>query len=106
MRLCSIHLLFPVIQQASGISGRCATIVFAYKRQQVHLCHACWGMIPGSPAALISIHVWQGGQVITDGVGRGSEVEDDVEPVAARDFLTDPTKLLSVGLPFVEDLRA
>ncbi|KAK9908936.1 hypothetical protein WJX75_004941 [Coccomyxa subellipsoidea] len=47
----------------------------------------------------------KGGQVITDGVGRGSEVEDDVDPVAARDFLTDPTKLLSVGLPFLEDLR-
>lgn len=43
--------------------------------------------------------------MITDGVGRGSEVEDDVDPVAARDFLTDPTKLLSMGLPFVEDLR-
>lgn len=49
--------------------------------------------------------MWQGGQVITDGVGRGSEVEDDVDPVAAREFLANPTKLLSVDLPFVQDLR-
>lgn len=43
--------------------------------------------------------------MITEGVGRGSEVEDDVDPVAAREFLTDPSKLLSVDLPFVQDLR-
>ena len=47
----------------------------------------------------------QGGQVITDGVGRGSEVEDDVDPVAARDFLSDPDKLLQVDLPFIKELQ-
>lgn len=47
----------------------------------------------------------QGGQVITDGVGRGSEVEDDVDPVAARDFLSDPDKLLQVDLPFIKELH-
>lgn len=47
----------------------------------------------------------QGGQVITEGVGRGSEVEDDVDPVAAREYLTNPTKLLSVDLPFIQELR-
>ena len=47
----------------------------------------------------------QGGQVITDGVGRGSEVEDDVDPVAAREFLSDPDKLLQVDLPFIKELQ-
>ncbi|CAK0783688.1 hypothetical protein CVIRNUC_006887 [Coccomyxa viridis] len=47
----------------------------------------------------------KGGQVITEGVGRGSEVEDDVDPMAARDFLEDPSKLLQVDLPFIKDLQ-
>ncbi len=47
----------------------------------------------------------QGGQVITDGVGRGSEVEDDVDPAAAREFLKNPSKLLELDLPFIQELK-
>ena len=47
----------------------------------------------------------QGGQVIKDGVGRGSEMEDDVDPKAAREYLSSPDKLLQVDLPFIKELQ-
>jgi hypothetical protein len=47
----------------------------------------------------------QGGQIITDGVGRGAEVEDDVDPKAARGFLTNPSELLQLDLPFIRELK-
>ena len=52
-----------------------------------------------------SHHCSQGGQTITEGVGRGSEVEDDVDPVAAREFLKYPSKLLALDLPFIQELK-
>ena len=32
-------------------------------------------------------------------------MEDDVDPVAAREFLTSPSKLLQVDLPFIKELQ-
>ena len=56
-------------------------------------------------AGLLPSSHFQGGQIITDGVGRGSEVEDDVDPKAAREFLDNPSKLLALDLPFIQELK-
>lgn len=32
-------------------------------------------------------------------------MEDDVDPVAAREYLSNPKKLLQVDLPFIKDLQ-
>lgn len=38
----------------------------------------------------------QGQQVVKDGVGRGSEVEEDIDPKQARKFLQDPSALYTL----------
>ena len=38
----------------------------------------------------------QGQQIVKDGVGRGSEVEEDIDPINARKFLMDPQQLYSL----------
>jgi hypothetical protein len=38
----------------------------------------------------------QGQQVVKDGIGRGSEVEEDIDPISARKFLQDPQSLYNL----------
>lgn len=38
----------------------------------------------------------QGQQVVKEGVGRGSEVEEDIDPIHARKFLQDPQSLYNL----------
>ena len=45
----------------------------------------------------------QGEQILKDGIGTAAEVEEDVEPVAARAYLTDPSGLLAAS-PLVKTL--
>jgi len=35
----------------------------------------------------------QGQQIVKDGIGRGSEVEEEIDPINARKFLQDPQSL-------------
>ena len=43
--------------------------------------------------------------VVKDGIGRATEVEDPVDPILARAYLTDPTSLLQSDLPVIKHLR-
>ena len=47
----------------------------------------------------------QGQQVLTDGIGRGTEEEEDLDPKAARQFLTEPSRLLELESPLVQKVR-
>lgn len=47
----------------------------------------------------------QGRQVLKDGIGRAPEEEEGVDPVEARTFLTDPSKLLHLDSPLMGRLR-
>ena len=47
----------------------------------------------------------QGQQVLTDGIGRGTEEEEDLNPKAARQFLTEPSRLLELESPLVQKVR-
>ena len=47
----------------------------------------------------------QGQQVLTDGIGRGTEEEEDLDPKAARQFLTEPSRLLQLESPLVQKVR-
>lgn len=38
----------------------------------------------------------QGQQVLKDGIGRGSEIEEDIDPGHARSFLQDPNALYTL----------
>lgn len=38
----------------------------------------------------------QGQQVLKDGIGRGTEVEEDIDPKEARKYLMDPGSLYSL----------
>lgn len=42
---------------------------------------------------------------IVDGVGRATEVEEDVDPVAARAFLDDPALLAKLDSALMADCR-
>ena len=72
--------------------------------------NSCWALFlrevaPEQTHQGVWVGQTQGGQVIKDGVGRGSEVEDDVDPKAAREYLSSPDKLLQVDLPFIKELQ-
>lgn len=43
--------------------------------------------------------------MLTDGIGRGTEEEEDLDPKAARQFLTDPARLLELKSPLVQKVR-
>lgn len=68
---------------------------------------------PRPPPALLSslsslahaAHNTQGKQVLSDGIGRAPEEEHEVDPVAARAFLTDPALLLNLGTPLLEKVK-
>lgn len=49
--------------------------------------------------------VLQGRQELHEGIGRGTEEEEDLDPVAAREFLTTPSKLLQLDSPLVQKVR-
>ena len=44
----------------------------------------------------------QGQQVLSDGIGRGTEEEEDLDPVAAREYLTAPSRLLQLDSHLVQ----
>ena len=46
----------------------------------------------------------QGRQELVGGIGRGTELETDLDPVRARDLLQAPDKLLSLKVDFVDNL--
>ena len=43
--------------------------------------------------------------MLTDGIGRGTEEEEDLDPKAARQFLTEPARLLELASPLVQKVR-
>lgn len=43
--------------------------------------------------------------MLTDGIGRGTEEEEDLDPVTARQFLTEPSRLLQLDSPLVQKVR-
>ncbi|KAK9838485.1 hypothetical protein WJX81_002529 [Elliptochloris bilobata] len=47
----------------------------------------------------------KGQQVLKDGIGRGTEEEEDLDPIAARQFLTAPSQLLQLDSPLVQKVR-
>jgi hypothetical protein len=47
----------------------------------------------------------QGRQVLKDGVGRGTEEQFTTDPVAAREFLTNPNKILELDDPLITKLK-
>ena len=47
----------------------------------------------------------QGRQELREGVGRGTEEEEDLDPIAARQFLSQPSKLLELDSPLVQKVR-
>ena len=49
-------------------------------------------------------HVCQGQQKLVDGIGRGTELETDIDPVKARDLLTSPDELLHMRIDFVDEV--
>lgn len=46
----------------------------------------------------------QGQQVLKDGIGRGSEVEEDIDPKLARTFLSDPDRILDLDSQILQPL--
>ena len=46
----------------------------------------------------------KGKQVLLDGIGRATEVEEDVDPLAARRWLTEPC-LMMEAVPLVKGLK-
>lgn len=47
----------------------------------------------------------QGKQVLQGGIGRATEEEEPLEPLAARRYLQDPSALLALGTPLMEKLK-
>lgn len=47
----------------------------------------------------------KGRQVLKDGVGRASEEEEDVDPILARSFISDPSMLLHLDSALMKRLR-
>ncbi|GAB4823572.1 hypothetical protein N2152v2_010618 [Parachlorella kessleri] len=47
----------------------------------------------------------KGRQVLKDGIGRAPEEEEGVDPLQARVFLTDPSRLLHLDIPLMAKLR-
>ena len=47
----------------------------------------------------------QGKQELVGGIGRGSELETDIDPAKGRQLLKDPTQLLGMHIDFVDDLQ-
>ena len=47
----------------------------------------------------------QGKQELVGGVGRGSELETEIDPINARQLLEQPNKLLDLQVDFVDELQ-
>ena len=47
----------------------------------------------------------QGKQELVGGIGRGSELEADIDPAKGRQLLKDPTQLLGMHIDFVHELQ-
>jgi hypothetical protein len=47
----------------------------------------------------------QGRQELREGIGRGTEEEEDLDPVAARRFIAEPAALLQLDSPLVQKVR-
>ncbi len=47
----------------------------------------------------------QGRMAMEGGVGRATEVEEDIDPATGRDFLEHPDKLLALESPILEKVR-
>ena len=47
----------------------------------------------------------QGKQELVGGVGRGSELETEIDPINARQLLDQPNKLLNLHVDFVDELQ-
>jgi hypothetical protein len=47
----------------------------------------------------------QGKQVLKDGIGRATEVEEAVDPAAARSFLEHPEQLLELDSPLMQNAK-
>ena len=46
----------------------------------------------------------QGQQVLKEGIGRGSEVEEDVDPLYARTFMEHPENLLHLQSEILQNI--
>ena len=57
----------------------------------------------GDERAVVTV---KGKSIITEGVGRASEEEEDVDPALARKVLADPAALLAAGIPLVDKVAA
>lgn len=55
------------------------------------LCRAVWSGL-------------QGKQILQDGIGRATEIEEPLDPVAARQFLQQPSQLLQLPSQLMQNL--
>jgi hypothetical protein len=46
----------------------------------------------------------QGKQILQDGIGRATEIEEPLDPVAARQFLQQPSQLLKLPSELMQNL--
>jgi thymidine phosphorylase len=46
----------------------------------------------------------QGKQVLSAGIGRASEVEEEVDPIKARQYLQEPSSLLQLPSTLIQDM--
>lgn len=46
----------------------------------------------------------QGKQILQDGIGRATEIEEPLDPVAARQFLQQPSQLLKLQSELMQNL--
>ena len=42
--------------------------------------------------------------MLKDGIGRGTEVEEDIDPLLARSFMMDPNKLLELDSQILQPI--
>jgi hypothetical protein len=71
-----------------------------HRRRCSHLPSAAPAPRPLPPGARV-----QGKQILQDGIGRASEVEEPVDPGASRAFLQQPSGLLDLPLDMVQGLK-
>lgn len=48
---------------------------------------------------------WQGQQVVSDGIGRAAETEEDIDAMTAREFVTDPNGLLKLNSDLIKSIQ-